>query len=105
MLFLLGGLTLGSFGAFGQTSVKQGTQKHATASFDRFCHENALTLIDATEKKLPTEGTVPNANSKDYADYGVHPLQDRAQYFQVEGTGRVLKVESLYRLKLAYEQK
>lgn len=105
ILLLSGGLVLGSFGAFGQTVAKQRTEQHSAVSFDQFCHEHALTLIDATEKKMSTEGTVPNANSKDYKDYGVQPLEDRAQYFQIENTGRILKVESLYRLRLAYEQK
>lgn len=105
ILLLLGGLAFGSFGAFGQTMAKQPTEKHGTVSFDQFCHEHALTLIDATEKKLSTDGTVPNVNSKDYKDYGVQPLEDKAQYFQVENTGHILKVESLYRLRLAYEHK
>lgn len=94
-----------------QTSVNQKTVKETAAvsksiSFDEFCLKNATQIIVETSKSIKVTGSVPALDTKiaTYKDYGVVLKENEAQYFTIEGSTNLLKVESLYRLRLMYNQ-
>lgn len=73
-------------------------------SFEQFCLKNAIQIIASTSKPMNVTGSVPAADipNPTYLDYGVQLKENEAQYFTIEGTSNLLKVESLYRLRLMY---
>lgn len=88
------------------TKTKEVTTKHEV-SFDDYCKQNATTIIEIPTGKsndFPVNGNVkmPSVAQPSYLDYGVKLLDQTTQYFSIEGTGKVLRVESLYRLQLQF---
>lgn len=73
-------------------------------SFEQYCLKNATLVIPSTSKSMNVTGTVPvvNKSNPTYQDYGVTLKENEAQYFTIEGTSNLLKVESLFRLRLMY---
>jgi hypothetical protein len=83
------------------------TEKAATSteiSFEQFCLKNAVQIIPASTKKVSITSSVPAVDSPNptYQDFGVQLKENEAQYFTIEGTSNLLKVESLFRLRLMY---
>jgi hypothetical protein len=37
------------------------------------------------------------------SDLKIDAMEEKAQYFKIKGTNKVLKIESLYRLRLMYQ--
>lgn len=77
------------------------------AAFEKYCLENALTVIEipvGKAKELAVDGNVPALLGKDatYRDYQLNPIEERTQYFRVQGTDKVLALKSLYILRLNY---
>ena len=73
-------------------------------SFEQFCLKNAIQIIPSTTKPMNVTGSVPAAGTPNptYLDFGVQLKENEAQYFTIEGTTNLLKVESLFRLRLMY---
>lgn len=90
----------------GGTKTKEVTTRHEV-SFDYYCKQNATTIIEIPTGKsndFPVNGTLtmPSVEQPSYLDFGVKLLDQTTQYFTIQGTGKVLRVESLYRLQLQY---
>jgi hypothetical protein len=111
MKFLLSSLMVCCLSAVMAQEKQQSTSNAAqttvsTVSFETFCLQHATQIILSTNGKSVSENTVmvPNVQKKSptYLDYGVTLKENEAQYFLIEGTATLLKVESLYRLRLMY---
>lgn len=77
------------------------------AVFDQYCLENALQLITlpaGKESQYAVAGELNQLENKQatYKDYGIQLKENETQYFRLSGTNMLLKVESIYRLRLAY---
>jgi hypothetical protein len=87
------------------TPAKNQPSVSQVASFEAYCLQHALSVITAPASKASTElaGTIEFKGDKaTYKDYNLLLLEDKAQYFRIAGTGQLLVVQSLYRLKLNY---
>lgn len=76
-------------------------------AFEKYCLENALTVMEVASAKsndITYDGTVPAllAEGATYLDYQLTPIEGRTQYFQIQGTNKVLALKSLYSLRLNY---
>lgn len=102
-MVLFSGLTVSA-----QTSkTKEAPVTTADQNFEKFCLEHAVSVIHLSDAKtVTTAGTVsaPDKKSPTYKDYGVTLKENEAQYFAISGTSDILKVESLFRLRLMYNQ-
>jgi len=100
--------------ALSSVSYSQATssvQKESTvdAGFQEYCKKNALSIIEVSPEKAGvklngelTQSTVANPT---YLDYNITLKENEAQYFSIKGSNKVIKVESLYRLRMGYNQK
>jgi len=76
-------------------------------AFEQYCLENALQLITlpaGKENQYAVAGELTTLEKKQatYKDYSIQLKENEAQYFRLSGTNTLLKVESIYRLRLAY---
>ncbi|GEM_PF-1365535 len=76
-------------------------------AFEQYCLENALQLIPiptGKESQYTVAGDLTPLENKQatYKDYGIQLKENESQYFRLTGTNMLLKVESIYRLRLAY---
>ena len=86
------------------TNVLAGSSDSA---FEQYCLENALQLITiptGKESQYTVAGDLTPLENKQatYKDYGIQLKENESQYFRLTGTNMLLKVESIYRLRLAY---
>jgi len=95
--------------SFAQSTVKEGTissNRNNKPSFETWCLTNAVSLISNQGGKTLSEGVKkvakPNVVNPTFKDYGFELLEDKAQYFTIEGSNELYKVESLFRLRLMY---
>lgn len=104
-LFLVG------LNSWGQQTATVNTTKNVSTkevkSFEEYCIQHAATIIELPEGKgnsYPVEGNVdmPAVANPTYLDFGVAIKDEATQYFTVSNTNKLLKVESLYRLRLQY---
>ena len=105
--FLL--IACSSFGAQAQQrAVKTesaGIVTPQSVSFEEYCLSNATSVISipASKTKTAISGTLPFKGEKaTYKEYGIQLKEEQTQYFTLEGTDKVLAVQSLYRLRLDY---
>jgi len=100
-MVLFSGLTVSA-----QTSKTTEAPVAADQNFEKFCLEHAVSVLHIDGKTVTTAGTVstPDKKSPTYRDYGVTLKENEAQYFTIAGTSDMLKVESLFRLRLMYNQ-
>ena len=107
-LILAIGLTV-SGNSFSQVGHKEATTVKREESFEQFCLKNALSTIQVSPEKsnVKLNGELKGVDKVDatYLDYGIVLLENEAQYFSIEGKNTIIKVESLYRLRLMYNQK
>lgn len=97
--------------AFGQQPATANPAKNVTVthemSFDDYCIRYATTILNLPAGKsngYPIAGEVDMSQvaNPTYLDFGVAPKEETTQYFTIRNTGKLLKVESLYRLRLTY---
>ena len=86
------------------TNAPSGVTDHA---FEQYCLQNALQLITiptGKESQYTVAGDLTPLENKQapYKDYGIQLKENESQYFRLTGTNMLLKVESIYRLRLAY---
>lgn len=107
-LILAFGLTV-SGNLFSQVEQKQVTTVKSEESFEQYCLKNALSTIQVAPEKsnVKLNGELKGVNKVNptYLDYGIVLLENEAQYFSIEGKNTIIKVESLYRLRLGYNAK
>ncbi len=104
---LLGMVLFTGLSVSAQTSkTKEAPVTTADQNFEKFCLEHAVSVIHIDGKTVTTAGTVsaPDKKSPTYKDYGVTLKENEAQYFAISGSSDILKVESLFRLRLMYNQ-
>jgi len=112
---ILGVVFTAPFTGFGQSSKKTiessvETSKPASKkmSFDEYCEQNALQLMDVPAEKssgIKITGTLNFIDSKKTPSlkaYGVKPLENETTYYKLNGSDKILAVKSLYVLKLNY---
>jgi hypothetical protein len=87
-----------------QISKSQNVSESSQMSFDDFCLKHATQIIVETSKSVKVTGKVLALDpvASNYMDYGVALKEEETQYFMIEGSTNLLKVESLYRLRLMY---
>ena len=105
VLFVVGMLT--STGLMAQQSKSAPTSTQVEQSFDSYCLQHATSIIQVSDGKSPVVAGKVNPSDKKnptYVDYGVSLKENEAQYFSIEGTNSILKVESVFRLKLMYNK-
>ena len=97
--------------AFGQQTTSANPAKNVSAtkelSFDEYCIQYAATILEIPTGKsvdYPIAGEVDMATvaNPTYLNFGVAPKEEATQYFTIRNTSKLLKVESLYRLRLSY---
>ena len=77
-------------------------------SFDEYCEQNAVQLMDVSSDKmagLKIAGTLNYIDSKKQPSlkaYGVKPVDNETTYYKLNGSDKLLAVKSLYVLKLNY---
>ena len=77
-------------------------------SFDEYCEQNAVQLMDVSSDKmagLKIAGTLNYIDSKKQPSlkaYGVKPADNETTYYKLNGSDKLLAVKSLYVLKLNY---
>jgi hypothetical protein len=107
-LILVLGLTV-TVNSYSQTVKNKTVKVENKETFDQFCLNNALTYITVSPDKAGVvfTGELKGLSKENptYSDYGITLKENEAQYFSVEGKNTVIKVESLYRLRLAYNAK
>ena len=100
---------------FGQVLHNSGAQQKQTKqsastnlSFDEYCEQYAVQLIDVLSEKLSgvkMTGTLNYIDSKKQPSlkaYGVKPAENETTYYNLNGSDKLLAVKSLYVLKLNY---
>lgn len=107
-IYLLISFFLISFFSFSQTVNEINTEKQLskTQTFEEFVNQNAITIFQ--ENVLKNTNCVEinlNVENPVLSDLKLSALEDRAQYFRIKGTDKILKIESLYRLRLMYQSK
>ena len=77
-------------------------------SFDEYCEQNAVQLMDVSSDKmagLKIAGTLNYIDSKKQPSlkaYGVKPADNETTYYKLNESDKLLAVKSLYVLKLNY---
>lgn len=77
-------------------------------SFDEYCEQNAVQLMDVPSGKLSDvkiAGTLNYIDSKKQPSlkaYGVKPAENETTYYKLNGSDKLLAVKSLYVLKLNF---
>jgi hypothetical protein len=115
--FLKSLIILGIFVApgvsFGQSTASKNEAKSKSVSdkkmsFEQYCEQNALNVISiVSEKKagLKIAGTlnyIDESKNPGLKAYGVKPAENETLYYKLNGSDKVLAVQSLYILKLNY---
>lgn len=100
-----------SFNSFAQNNNVQ-TQAKVTEStielgFDDYVNKNAVSIITSSNKVIGNLETIELSSLENVTlkDIKKSALEEKAQYFLIKGTDKILKIESLYRLKLMYQTK
>ena len=99
--------------SFGQSTASKNEAKSISVSdkkmsFEQYCEQNALNYISiASEKKagLKITGTlnyIDESKNPGLKAYGVKPAENETLYYKLNGSDKVLAVQSLYILKLNY---
>jgi hypothetical protein len=97
-----------SFGQAQEKSAKPAqpaTSVAADTKFEKYCLDNATRVITAPEGKainLKISGEVTLAENNTYRDYNIVLKENETQYFTIAGTNQLLAVNSIYRLRVAY---
>jgi len=85
---------------------KKAGKETVDQSFEAYCLENALTVMTIpSSKQAEFSGTVTFKEGATYKDYGIVLLEEKTQYFRIEGTDKMLVATSLFRLRTAYSSK
>lgn len=99
--------------SFGQSTpskkeAKQSSVSYKKMSFEQYCEENALNFISiAVDKKsgLKIAGTlnyIDDSKNPGLKAYGLKPAENETLYYKLNGSDKILAVQSLYVLKLNY---
>jgi hypothetical protein len=80
--------------SYSQTTSPVQKENTVDAGFQEYCKKIALSIIEVSPAANPT-----------YLDYNITLKENEAQYFSIKGSDKVIKVESLYRLRMGYNQK
>jgi cytochrome bd-type quinol oxidase subunit 1 len=112
---VLGAVFVSPLVVFGQVSQHSGIQQKQTKqsasknmSFDEYCEQNAVQLMDVPSGKLSDvkiAGTLNYIDSKKQPSlkaYGVKPAENETTYYKLNGSDKLLAVKSLYVLKLNF---
>jgi hypothetical protein len=87
-----------------QTPNKEKTAVEANADFEAFVNTHAISVFTSNSKLPADAGLVVLSTEKPtLKELGMVALEEKAQYFLVKGTDKVMKIESLYRLRLLYQ--
>lgn len=104
-------LGLISFNTFTQSNnskgVKTVTETPIDNGFEEYVNKNAISIIEVSNKSIGNLESVVLTSFENLTlkDLNIKALEEKAQYFSIKGSDKVLKVESLYRLRLAYQSK
>ncbi len=97
--------TLGSV-SYSQVTTTVQKENVVDTGFDEYCKQNALSIIEISAEKagvkLNGELTQSTLKNPTYLDYNITLKENEAQYFSIKGSNKVIKVESLYRLRVGY---
>ena len=95
--------------SYSQTTSAVQKESTVNTGFQEYCKKNALSIIEVSPEKagvkLNGELTQSTAANPTYLDYNITLKENEAQYFSIKGSDKVIKVESLYRLRMGYNQK
>ncbi|MFN5983596.1 MAG: hypothetical protein ACK476_19310 [Fluviicola sp.] len=100
-----------SFNSFAQNNNAQThtkvTESTIDVGFDDFVNKNAVSIISPSNKVMGKLETIELTSLENITlkDVKLTALEEKAQYFSIKGTDKILKIESLYRLKLMYQSK
>lgn len=91
---------------YGQEQSREGkvpAKETTVQSFEAYCLEHALNVVAVpSSKKVDFSGTVTYKEGASYKDYGIVLQEGKTQYYQIEGTNKMLVANSISRLKAAY---
>ena len=94
--------------SYSQTTNTVQKENTTDTGFQEYCKKNALSVIEIASGKsgvkLTGELTESTVSNPTYLDYNITLKENEAQYFSIIGSNKVIKVESLYRLRLGYNQ-
>jgi hypothetical protein len=100
-----------SFNSFAQNNNAQThtkvTESTIDLGFEDFVNKNAVSIISPSNKVMGKLETIELTSLENITlkDIKLTALEEKAQYFSIKGTDKILKIESLYRLKLMYQSK
>lgn len=73
-------------------------------TFEEFVNQNAITIFSESSIKASNFPEIEVLVEKPLlSDVKIAALEEKTQYFNIKGTNKVLKIESLYRLRLMYQ--
>lgn len=74
--------------------------------FEDFVNQNAISIFLESSLKSSNFLEIEVFVDKPLlSDLKIDAMEEKAQYFSIKGTDKILKIESLYRLKLMYQSK
>jgi hypothetical protein len=72
--------------------------------FEVFVNQNAISIFLESSLKSSNFPEIEVVVDKPLlSDLKIDAMEEKAQYFKIKGTNKVLKIESLYRLRLMYQ--
>ncbi len=100
-----------SFNSFAQNNNAQTQPKVKESTidvgFEDFVNKNAVSIISPSNKVMGKLESIELSSIENLTLKAINlsALEEKAQYFSIKGTDKILKIESLYRLKLMYQTK
>lgn len=107
-LLVVGLISFNTYAQSNNESVgKKVTETSLDNGFEEFVNKNAVSIIEVSNKSIGNLETIVLTSFENLTlkDLNLKALEDKAQYFSIKGSDKIVKVESLYRLRLAYQSK
>lgn len=76
-------------------------------TFEEFVETNSISFLESNGKGLKDIGeiTISSFENLKLSTLNITAKEDKAQYFYVNNSNKIMKVESLYRSRLIYQTK
>lgn len=105
-ILLLVSISFFSCCAFTQNKNEAKIENHNTKnqSFEEFVNTHAISIFQEISSKGSNFPEIEiSVENPILSDLNLIALEEKAQYFKIKGTNKILKIESLYRLRLMYQ--
>lgn len=105
-ILLLVSMSFIAYSAYSQenSAIKIENVNSKKQTFEEFVNLNAISVFSESTLKSSNFPEIEVLVEKPVlSDLKIEAMEEKAQYFKIKGTNKVLKIESLYRLRLIYQ--